>query len=166
MTGNVVVLMKFGDDIKGHSTHKGYEDWIHLDSINFGAQRHVTQSSGVSNRNIGTPTVSTFSATKKMCPASAKLFLETLAGKAQDCKIHLLSGSSDGKQLNLVMEYTLRNAFITSHTSNVAAGSDAVVEGITVCCDAINGVYTPYNAKGEKGSPFAFGYDIATGTKT
>ena len=163
--GSIVILMKFGDNMKGQSTYKGYEDWIQLDSVDFGATRTVSQESGVSNRTVGTPVISKIAATKKMCPASAKLFLETLGGTAKECKIHILSGS-DGTQLNLVSEYTLRNSLIANHSSNATTGQPSVTENITICFDAINGVYTPYNAQGVKSAPFAYGYDVSKGTKT
>jgi len=64
-----------GKKIKGNVTATGYEDWIELDSIQFGVGRGISMEVGnMANREATRPSLSEVVVTKMMDNASGGLF--------------------------------------------------------------------------------------------
>ncbi len=84
------IYMQFGS-IKSTTTDSNHKDWVELQSCHYCVTRPVTQSSGSSNRTIGTANVSSLLVKKRMNLATQDIFKEAHGGSgASDCTIHFV----------------------------------------------------------------------------
>ena len=147
------IYMQF-NDIQGNGTEVEHTNWIQLNSCNFSTHRPISQESGVTNREIGTTSISSMSISKKMDVSSQKILSEAFGGFGADvCTIHFVSGNGT------YLEYKLSNAVITSYNVNHTEGNyDVTYEAFTINFTRIETKYTE-----EKDSAsIRAGYDIPT----
>jgi type VI secretion system secreted protein Hcp len=103
-------------EIKGGVTAKGHEEWIAVDSFQWGSSRHIATPTGnTTDRVSSTPSVSEISVHKEVDIASTHLFQEHLAKKpkAKDVTIDFCMADDD---LTPYLTYTLKNALISHYS--------------------------------------------------
>ncbi|PCH60535.1 MAG: hypothetical protein COC05_04200 [Gammaproteobacteria bacterium] len=154
------------EGIKGESSDQGHQDWIDIDSWQFGVERKMTSNSSTQgDRESSNAEISALRVTKKMDSATNKLFLESCCGKGKKVILHLTKTGS-GSGTDVYMQYTLENALISSYTvGGIANDTDRPTEIIIISFTAIESRYTPYNDDGAAASPDAVGFDTAKNIK-
>ncbi|MFA7554813.1 MAG: type VI secretion system tube protein Hcp [Spongiibacteraceae bacterium] len=149
--------------IKGDVTAKGYEDWIELDSFNFGVGRGISMEVGqVANREATRPSVSEISLAKAMDASSGGLFKESVSGtEGVTVLIHLVQ--TGAKEIQKVAEYTLDNCLLSSYSVSASSGgAPAEAIGLSygkIMCDLSNA-----DRQNKNKSSMKVGYDLALGT--
>lgn len=115
-----MILLKFhGLPIKGESKVEGHDDWIEIDSYQWGCGRNI--SSNGKMRDPSLPSFSDFNMTRSNDLASAALQKQALVGKSQGkAEIHVLQ--THGNKTNVVAKIELGDAIITSYS--YAVGSE------------------------------------------
>jgi type VI secretion system secreted protein Hcp len=103
----LAIYLKFGE-IKGDVQAKGRENWIELDSIQFGSFRPLPPAPP---RAPSEPAVSEIHITKLVDSASPKLFQQALSGDRKTVKIDFVKAGGDKREY---IRYTLEKAIITS----------------------------------------------------
>lgn len=78
----MAIYMNFNKNApKGNVTAKGYEDWIEVDSFNFGVGRGISMEAGaMANREASRPSISEVTVTKRIDAASGGLFKASVSG--------------------------------------------------------------------------------------
>lgn len=148
------IYMQFGD-IKGLASDPTHKGWIELVSCNYSANRSVTQTSGSSNRSVGTASLSSITITKEMNIASQRMFTEAHAGSGTDmCVIHFVSAKGT------YLEYKLSNAILVNYHVTHHTEANKPSEIFSINFTRIDTRYTPSAEEG--GSPSSAGYDIPT----
>lgn len=152
--------------IDGDVSAKGYEKWIALDSLNFGANRDIkTRTGKTSDREATLPTVGEIVVTKEMNKSSPNLFAEACVGKAKSVTIHVCQTGTDAAKP--YVEYTLNNVLLSNYQVALDKNTDHAVpvETLNLNFDKIEMKYIPYDEQHNAGSPIPAGYDLTTGTK-
>ncbi len=154
------------DGIKGEVSDPGHEKWMDVDDLQWGVARSITSATATQgDRESSNAVISDLMITRKMDSSTPKLFIESCCGTGKDVKIHLTkTGSGSGS--SVYMEYTLKNALISSY--NIAASSQSTerpMESLTISFVDIEVKYTPYDEDGNAEAAIAVGYDTATNSK-
>jgi type VI secretion system secreted protein Hcp len=143
------IFMKY-PQINGDVLTEGYQDWIELDSFQWGVGRSIdNSSSSEKDREGNTPTVSEITVTKNNDIASSNLLRASLgvgpAGEGQEVNIDFCK--TDTSQPEPYLQLTLKNTLI-SHWSTSSSGDRPVetltlnftwIEHKTITMDAANG---------------------------
>ncbi|MCO1332920.1 type VI secretion system tube protein Hcp [Microbulbifer sp. OS29] len=119
----MAIYMNFNNKaIKGNVTAKGYEDWIEVDSFNFGVGRGITMEAGaMSNREASRPSLSEVSFTKRIDAASGGLFKSSVTGdEGVTVEIHVVQTGASSVEKYAV--YKLDNTLISSYSIGASAG--------------------------------------------
>ena len=152
------------DGIDGDVTAKGHENWIAINSVDFGVKRSLSTDPGrINDRESSRPSVSEIMIIKKMDKSSPLLFSESCVGKAKpQIKIHLCQTDST---LNPYAEITLNNAIVSGYRmSSSTAAHLSPEEHISLSFDKIELRYTPYDNRNNAQSPIPAGYDLKQAT--
>lgn len=154
----MAIYLKY-EGIDGEATHENHQNWIDVDSLQFGFGRAISTPAGsAQNRESSEPSVSEVTITKTMDNASPKLFTESVTGnKGKKVEIHMVSTGSPGVTY---AEYTLTNALISGYSTS--SGGDRPNESISISFTKIEYKLTPYDANHEAGTPVTVSYDLAT----
>src|SRR5690348_7854192 len=109
------IFMQYGD-IQGDVTSTGHEQWIQLNSFQWGISRAIDMSGGSgADREGSLPTVSEAVVSKDNDVASTNLMRAALglkpAGEGKDCKIHFCKSNEDNPEGYI--ELTLSNTLIS-----------------------------------------------------
>lgn len=157
-TGSDPIYMQFGTTIKGDVTAQGYDQWIALDSFQFGVEKPVTFTS--SGTQAGAPKFSDITITKQMDKSSPQLLQEMLAPSAPSpvVKIDFVRTLGTGQPVTYA-EYTLTNPIITGYSTS--SGGSLPTESITIAFTKITYSFTPMTLTGVLGSPITVGWDLA-----
>lgn len=151
------------DNIPGSVTAQGYNGWIELKSIDFGADRPITTKPGyVSDRESSKPNINEIAITKALDKTSPNLFSEACSGTGKTVKISICNTGSSA-----YLELTLSKTLISKYKVSSVNGESTVQhnEEIGLNFEKIEVRYTPYGPDGDSGSPVATGYDLSTATK-
>ena len=150
------------EDIDGSVTAAGHEDWIEVDSLQWGVGRAIASGIGTAaDRESSKPSISEISLSKMMDASSPLIFTEACVGVSQLVTIHLCkTGEED---LETYMEYELTNCMISGYS--VSSGGDRPTETISLSFTQMVMTYTPSDSEGAGGDPIPAGYDMELGTK-
>lgn len=155
-TGSIIYL-KLGN-INGNVTAKGYEGWMQVATLHFGAERNVSMETGkLSNRESAKPVLSRFAITKIADKSVVSLFQTALKGAAgMDATIAFVH---TGPQEHTT--YKLRNVLVSGHALTVSQDAPAVV-GLTLSYSALEVTCTERDASGKTCSPQRVAYNLST----
>jgi len=160
----MAIFMNYNDKkIKGNVTADGYEDWIKLDSLQFGVGRGISMEAGnMSNREATRPSLSEVSISKVMDAASSGMFKESLTGSA-GVKVIIDIVKTGADKIEKYVSYELEDCLISSYS--VSAGEAAPAEGISISFAKITMSYTASDRANSGGTPERVGYDLEKGVK-
>lgn len=157
----MAIYLKYGD-IKGKVTAKGHEQWIAVDSLQWGVGRAISSQVGsAKDREASKPNISEITVSKLMDEASPLIFTEACVGKSQKAQIHLCTVGTD--QIETYMEYTLEDCMVSGYS--VSSGGDRPTESISFSFTKMEMKFIPYDDQGKAASPIPAGYDMALGNK-
>lgn len=157
----MAIYLKYGD-IKGKVTTAGHEDWIELDSLQWGVGRSISSQIGSSrDREASKPSISEVSATKLMDESSPLLFSEACVGKGTSVQIALCTTGTDS--IEEYMTYELEDCMISGYS--VSSGGDRPSESLSLSFTKMEMKFIPYDDQGKAQSPIPAGYDMMTGKK-
>lgn len=136
-----MILLNFATAIKGDSTVAKHEEWITLDSVQFGLGRAISVSGGGQDRETSNPSFSEISITKSMDKASTELMMQAACGKSLGlATIHFIqTGGADSKGQHY-LEYKLEEAIISAYSTS--SGGERPIENISI---NFNGFKQTYN---------------------
>ena len=154
------------EGIKGESSDSGHKGWMDVESISWGVGRQITSNSSTQgDRESSNAVISDLQITRYLDSSTPKLFIESCCGNGKVVKIHL-SKTGSGSGADVYMEYTLKNALISSYTVNaVSQDTNRPTETISISFVDVEVKYTPYDEDGNAEAAIAVGYDTATNVK-
>jgi len=149
-----MILLKFATEIKGDSTVAGHENWITIDSFQWGVGRGISHSAGGKDRDTSNPSFSEVTLSKSMDVASTELWRQAVCGKSLgDATIHFIqTGGSDAKE-QAFYEITLSEAIVSSYSAS--SGGDRPSESISINFTKVSHKYNVFQegkqvSKGEE----------------
>lgn len=152
------IYMKYGT-ITGDVTATGHEQWIEVNSFQFGISRTISApTGGSSDRESSAPSVSEITITKPMDSSSPNLLNEALQGTGQTVTIDFVKTGPAGQPITYA-EYTLSNTLVSGYS--VSSSGDNPTESISLAFTKFTFQFTPQNSDGSLGTPGTVGYDIA-----
>ena len=137
------------DGIPGESTKPGHEGWIDLLSFSIG----LTQAAD-------TVEVSPLRIAKGIDQASPKLFLYGI--QEEPIPTALLEIAESGG--NVIADFTLKNALVSSFRSGGSAGEMLPVEEVSFTFGQVAYGYNTYDALGDRTGRLLATWDLETGT--
>ena len=167
------------EGLPGNVTESGHTKWIEVDSFRFGCGRGVSsrtpgntvnreaffgnfflQNKNMTpvNREASTVSISEISVSKEMDETSPKLFTLACVGTGKTIKIEFCR---TGATPLVYASIELSDALISSYGVDGGSGRSPH-ENLSINFSKIQYKYTPYNEKGEAGSPIAATYDLET----
>ena len=156
----MAIYLKIEGDFPGNVTSSGHEDWIEVESMQFGVGRGITMAVGSSkDREASEPSVSEIVVTKMMDATSPKIFREACIGKSKKVEIHLVR-TTEGN-FETYMEYVLSSTLISGYS--VSSGGDRPSESITFNFTKIEMNYVKYKDDHTKDGNIPASYDLALG---
>jgi type VI secretion system secreted protein Hcp len=154
-----MILMNYGGKIKGDSAYPDHKDWIQLSSCQFGVGRGIASSSGGSDRETGTPSVSEVVVTKNSDVSSVDLFVESAGGK--DPKLTTIDFCNvQGNKVNVYLQLELENTLISGYS--VSSGGDRPTESLSLNFTKIKYKYTKFESGGGETPIGPKGWDLTT----
>ncbi len=139
-----MILLNFATAIKGAATITGHEDWIVLDSLQFGVGRSIMSVGGGSDRETSNPSFAEITCSKSTDIASADLYFQAVAGKSLGkCEVHFMQthGTDADGQVYLAIE--LEEAIISSYS--VSSGGERPSESFSINFTKISYQYNAYD---------------------
>jgi type VI secretion system secreted protein Hcp len=154
--------MKIGT-IKGNETSKGHEEWIRVESFQFGVGRGISTPTGsTKNREASAPSMSEITVTKGMDQSSPYLFSESAIGvKGLKVQFHFVTTAGD--KLETYLEIELDNTLISGYS--ISSGGERPAESISLNYTKFVMKYIPRKEDHAKEAPHPAGYDLVTATK-
>jgi len=145
-------------NIKGDVTETGHENWIELNSFQFGVGRTISSPTGGSaNREASAPSVSEIVVTKVMDRSSTSLLQEALAGQGKPVIIDFVKTGAKGAPM-IYAEYKLENVLISGYSTS--SGGDNPTESISLSFTKITFTFNAQNVDGTS-TPSSVTYDLA-----
>ncbi len=145
------------DTIKGDVTAEGHEDWIELNSFQWGLGRGISSPTGAAaDRESAAPSVSEITVTKAADISSPDLLNEALQGEGKTVQIDFCK--TDKGKLEVFTTYTLTNCMISGYSSS--SGGDRPTESLSLNFTKFEYKNTDMTAVGEAGQPKTTTYDI------
>ena len=123
-----VIMVDFGEVIKGDSTLEGFVDMIEVMSYSHNVAMQVTNDVSNKERTSGRPHVGEFTLTKFVDGATASLNEFCCAGKDIPSAVITVgrnSGADDGKTMPFIV-YTLNNVIISNVSVSGGSGGKPV----------------------------------------
>jgi type VI secretion system secreted protein Hcp len=144
--------------IKGIVTAEGHENWIELNSCQFGVGRGISSPTGSSSeRESSAPSVSEIVVTKSLDQSSPLLFQESLQGEGVVVVIEFTK-TAKGK-LEVYLTLTLTATLISGFS--VSSGGDRPMESISLNFTKIEYKFIGSDELGASGAePTVVNYDI------
>ncbi len=145
----------------GNVTAAGYEDWIEVDSMNFGVGRAITMEAGaMSNREATRPSISEVTVTKPLDAASGGLFKSSVTGDAGvTVEIHVVQ--TGASQVEKYAVYKLEEVMISSYSTSASSGG-APHESISLSFAKIEADLTHADKTNKNTKNMKVGYDLTT----
>lgn len=144
-------------NIKGDVTAAGYENWIQLNSFQWGVARAISSPIGSSIREASAPSISDITITKMMDKSSPSLLQQALAGTGKSVVIDLVKPDGKGG-LFAYAEYKLTDVLISGYS--VSSGGDNPTESITLSFTKVQFLFNTIDDVGTK-TTSQVTYDIA-----
>jgi type VI secretion system secreted protein Hcp len=146
---------------KGNVTAEGYEDWIEVDSFNFGVGRAISMEAGaMANRESTRPSLSEVTVTKALDAASGGLFKASVVGdEGVNVEIHVVQ--TGGNKVEKYAAYTLEDVIISSYSVTAAAGGPPQ-ESLSLSFAKIEGDLTHADKTHKNTTNMRVGYDLTT----
>lgn len=160
----MAIYMQYGvkDEIKGKVTAKGHENWIELNSLQFGVGRSIPMMVGAqTERESSAPSISEVSVSKIMDDSSPYLFQEALVGEGKTVTIHV--AKTGVAQLENIVEYILTAGMISGYS--ISSGGDAPSETLSISFTKVEMKYIQWDETHKKASQIPVSYDLATALK-
>jgi type VI secretion system secreted protein Hcp len=152
----MAIYMKYGN-INGPVTTQGFEKWIELNSVQWGTHRNIgTAARGSTSREHSEPSISEITVTKLTDVASAKLFLDAVAGKL-DNKVEIKLTTTTKGKVETFLALKMENTGISNYT--VSSGGEMPMESLSLNFTKISNTFTGHDP-GIGGSPETVGYDL------
>jgi type VI secretion system secreted protein Hcp len=143
--------------IKGDVTATGWENWIELNSFQFGLGRGIASPTGGSaDRESSAPSLSEITISKAQDSATGPLVTAALQGEGVTVIIDFVKTSSG--QLTKYMEYKLTNTLISGWSTS--SGGDRPSESISLNFTKIEIDPTTIDAAGTISNASPVTYDI------
>jgi type VI secretion system secreted protein Hcp len=143
--------------VTGESTLEGLQDWIELQSFQWGIAAAVSRGNGAS-RESGTPQIGDVTITKVFDSASLPLMNLLLQGTMQDLvKIDFVSLRT-GKPFKY-LEYSFSKVVFSGYS--ISSGGDRPSESLSLNFTKFKAEYFVQNDKGNVGSVNSVVYDLA-----
>jgi len=146
------------DEIKGNVSAKGHENWIEVDSFQFGTARSIPMLVGKqTKREVSLPSFGEFSFTKAMDDSSPYLFQEATVGQSKTITVHVTKTGTT--MAESVIEYILTAALLSSYS--IAGSGDDLSEVITLSYTKVEMKYVLWDESHKKSSQIPVAYDLA-----
>lgn len=147
----------------GNVTAKGYEDWIEVESFNFGVGRGITMEAGaMANREATRPSLSEITLTKRIDAASGGLFKSSVSGdEGVKVEIHVVQTGANAVEKYAV--YSLEDAIISSYSISASAGGPPM-ESISLSFAKIEADLNHADKTNKNPKNMRVGYDLSTAT--
>lgn len=158
----IYMELTLGKVIKGDVTAKGYEDWIELDSMSFGASRDVSMEVGaMKNREFGMPYIQAIACSKQLDASSPMLVQKALAsmeaGKATICFVRTGDGDPDK-----IGEFKLEQVVISDYSFAGSMGGRPS-ESMSISYGKIEINFEGADKENKNGTNIKVAYDLVTG---
>lgn len=160
----MAIYMNFNNKAPaGNVTAKGYEDWIEVDSFNFGVGRGISMEAGaVANREASRPSLSEVTVTKRIDAASGGLFKASVTGdEGVKVEIHVVQTGANSVEKFAV--YTLEDVIISSYSISASSGG-APQEAISLSFSKIEADLNHADKTNKNPKNMRVGYDLSTAT--
>ena len=154
------------EGIQGEASDPSHKGWLDIGSIGWGVDRHITAHASTQNdRESANAEMQQLLLYRRMDSATPKLFLESCCGRGKDVVIHLTK-TGTGSGADVFMEYTLKNAIISSYRVNARSqGKGRPMELIGLSFAEVELKYVPYDQDGNPLAGIAVAFDASTNTK-
>ncbi len=131
----MAIYMKYNDgQIKGDVTADGYQDWIELNSFQWGVGRGISMATGATaDREASHPSVSEITVSKTQDKATVDLLTEALQGEGVTVEIDFTK-TNQGK-IEKFMTYNLTNCMISGYS--ISTGGDRPSKSLSLSFTAI-----------------------------
>ncbi len=144
--------------VKGDVTAEGHEDWIELNSFQWGVGRGISSPTGASaDRESSAPSVSEIVVTKATDSATPKLLNEAYQGEG--VKVEIDFCKTDKGVLEVYMKYTLENTLISGYS--VSSGGDRPMESLSLNFTKVEYKNIPTGESVDAKEPEVVIYDLA-----
>lgn len=160
----MAIYMNFNNKAPaGNVTAKGYEDWIEIDSFNFGVGRGISMEAGaVANREATRPSLSEVTVSKHIDAASGGLFKSSVTGdEGVKVEIHVVQTGANSVEKFAV--YKLEDVIISSYSISASAGG-APAEAISLSFSKIEADLNHADKTNKNPKNMRVGYDLTTAT--
>lgn len=160
----MAIYMNFNNKAPaGNVTAKGYEDWIEVDSFNFGVGRGISMEAGaMANREATRPSLSEITLTKRIDAASGGLFKSSVSGdEGVKVEIHVVQTGASSVEKYAV--YSLEDAIISSYSISASAGGPPQ-ESISLSFAKIEADLNHADKTNKNPKNMRVGYDLTTAT--
>ena len=158
----MAIYMNFnGKKIKGNVTAAGYEDWIELNSFQFGNGRGISMDVGnMANREATRPSLSEITVTKPADNSSGGLFKESLTGvEGVTVLIHIVQTGAE--KVEKFAAYELSDVLISSYSMSAGSGG-APNESLSLSYSKIVADLQGADKTNKNGQNMKVGYDLTT----
>ncbi|GIV60309.1 MAG: hypothetical protein KatS3mg043_1398 [Rhodothermaceae bacterium] len=123
-------------EIKGDVRKEGYEEWIRVESLAFGAFRGYDR--GTQKVNMDREYNISFS--KKVDKASMPLMKAFSEGKKFD-EVKFVLFRTEGMETKPYLTYTFKEVYVTNVNMGAAEGSSSESESVTFAFDEVSGLF-------------------------
>ena len=151
--------------ISGSATERNHQNWIVLNSIDFGVHRQITTKAGhSSNRESSAPKIGEVTVTKSIDKSSPQLLEASCVGASNGTVVIHGTHTNTGNYV----EYTLSDVIISHYDATGVAGEsdkDEILETIGLNFTKIEMKFIPKGADNRPQSPISAGYDLTKATK-
>ncbi|QIL90427.1 Hcp family type VI secretion system effector [Microbulbifer harenosus] len=160
----MAIYMNFNNKAPaGNVTAKGYEDWIEVDSFNFGVGRGVSMEAGaVANREATRPSISEVTVTKRIDAASGGLFKASVTGD-EGVKVEIHVVQTGAKSVEKYAVYKLEDVLVSSYSMTASAGG-APSESLSLSFAKIEAELNHADKTNKNPKNMRVGYDLTTAT--
>jgi type VI secretion system secreted protein Hcp len=152
----MAIYMKY-EGINGNVEAEGYKDWIGIETLSWGATRHISPTPGKPFGESSTLKVTAVTVTKELDDATPKLLNALYTGTAA-MKVSIAFVRTGSPAVEY-LSYDLAEAMI-SEVSTTSSG-DRPTETVTLYFQKLTINYIPQLADGSSGAKISVGYSLA-----
>jgi type VI secretion system secreted protein Hcp len=159
----IYMKLTLGKEIKGDVTAEGFEDWIGIQSWQYGSGRAVSMHVGsTANREASMPSLSEMSMSKSMDSSSGMLAQKALAGlEVGTAEIALVRTGGKG-EAERVATFKLEGVVISGYSVSAGEGG-APQENFSLSYTKLEGDFVGSDPSHKNGKEMKFSYDLSTG---
>ncbi len=140
----MAIFMKYGA-LDGEVDAKGYENWVELQSFQWGVGRGISAGvGGASKREASAPSISEITVSKSFDSFSPLALKESIGGKGTEVKIDVTRTDADGKHVAF-QKYILDAVMISGYS--ISSGGDRPSESISLNFTKFNSEYLKIDDK-------------------